>query len=295
MTVNTALVPQGEAAAPAVAPTLSLAASLPLVGMEDYTGDEFRLPRLSIIQTVEQIKEWGGKPGQIHNSLTGENYDAIDVTVLASKKNRWLGPDFEESQAMRAKGEEVKAYCKSSDGNLPDKDIETPKCTTCKICPLGMPKRTADGWDPAACTEIRKVLTLLPDTSVGMLTVRNKATKNIDAFVQRFWYAKKNFFTVRATLDTKEEKGKLNTYYLPTLTPRYDLPVPDDEQVLLHGSLALYSEFLTAQAQDTHGEEVQEPAAGGAGHIDVQHTQSAPVAAPPPMPTALPSVDESGF
>ncbi|MDD5304675.1 MAG: hypothetical protein PHS14_16395 [Elusimicrobia bacterium] len=277
--------------------TTSLAASIPLIGMEDYNGSEFRLPRLNIIQTMEQMKDFGGQPGEIHNSLTGENLKLIEgVTVLASKKNRWLGPDFEESKAIRARGEEVIPYCKSSNGNTPDADIAQPKCSACKICPIGTPQRKeGGGWESAACTEIRKVLFKLPDQSFGMLTVRNKAVRDVDAFVQRFYMAKKNFFTVRATLATKEEQGKLNTYYLPVLTPRYDQPVPDEEQLDLSESIALYAEFFAAQAADTHGEESQEPVAGGPT-IDTTAQPVAPPFVPPPVAVgAIPSIDEAGF
>jgi hypothetical protein len=276
-----------------------LASDIPLVGMEDYMGTEFRLPRLNIIQTMEQMSEFDGKPGEIHNSLTAENVSALDVTVLASKKNRWLGPDYQAAQAMRDKGQEVKAYCKSSDGNVPDADVEQPKCSACKICPLGAPKRAAEGgWEPAACTEIRKVLVKLPDGSVAMLTVRNKAVREVDAFVQRFYMQRKNLFTVRAALSTKAEKGKLNTYYLPQLAPRYDQPVPDEEQLDLFHTIGLYADFFAAQSADTAGEENAAPDASAGGAIDVQATSApAPIVNTPPAPPPgqMPSVDEAGF
>jgi hypothetical protein len=140
------------------------------------------------------------------------------------------------------------------------------------------------------------VLIALPDGSIGMLTVRNKATKEVDAYVQRFHMMKRNLFTLRVTIGSREEKGKNNTYFLPTFTLRPAEEVPAEDQVRYFEAIGFYAEMFKASSADTHGEEVKEPGQDGAGgHIDTTATSAGQAFTPPPAPSDLPPPDDIGF
>lgn len=262
-------------------------------GLEDYDGSEFRLPRYSIAQTSLQMTEWGARGGQFHNSITGENKDELDVIVLAIKQSQWYGPDFEEATKLKASGQEVKPYCKSSNGKTPDADIEKPQATVCKLCPHFKGQRLADGsFEPPACTRIRKVLFAEDDGGIAMLTVRKSSASEVDNFVQPFFLRKMAPSAVRTKITTIAKKDSRNQWYVPQLKANFLAPVTPEEQAALAELASLYMSFVNqVDEADTHGEEQPSNPSANSTPATAQ-----PVAdEPPAMPQDLPPVEEFGF
>jgi hypothetical protein len=269
MTTSIETIPTGGAVAD---PNLVIHAPIP--GLEDYDGSEFRLPRIQVVQTGQQMTDWEAKGGQFHNSVTGENKDELDVVVLAVKQNRWYGPDFDETAKLKAAGHEVKAWCKSSNGKTPDADSEKLQAQVCKLCPHFKGARDAQGnYTPSPCSTIRKVLVAEPDGTVAMMMVRNAAAREVDTFTQPFFMRKVPTFTMRATIKTSMKKDTRNTWYVPSFKARPADAVSEEDQAELKDLLVLYAPLVNrVEESDGHGDG-DEPAAGGgpsAGSIPVQ-------------------------
>lgn len=261
-------------------------------GLEDYDGTEFRLPRYSIVQTGQQMTEWNAKGGQFHNSITGENKDELDVVVLAIKQNQWFGPDFDEATSMKAAGKEVQAYCKSSNGKVPDADSPQRQAAACAACPKFKGQRQPDGsFEPPACTRIRKVLFAEDDGTIAMLTVRKGSAAEVDNYAQPFFLRKASPMSVRTKITTTPKKDARNQWYVPSLKARFDQPVSTDEQQHLAELGALYLNFVQhVNEADTVGDE--QPANPSSGDVPVT-AQVVPDV--PEMPKDLPTPEEFGF
>lgn len=258
-------------------------------GMEDYDPSMFRLPRIRIVQTMAQITEWKAQGGQFYNDVTAEVYPTLEgVTVISAQPGRWYGPDFETSKAMRDSGQEVAAWCKSSNGQTPDAGMSHPQSPSCKTCPRAKFQKVDGQTKAPECTEIRKLLLKLADESFGMLTVRKEAVKSVNAFAQPFFLQNRPLFTMRANITTKAEKNGDLMWFVPQLVPRKDLVVPLEEQRALYDALQGFKAMMTVDANDGHGEDmapVQEPPAAAP---PAQEAPAPAPSAPPPAESAEP-------
>jgi hypothetical protein len=256
-------------------------AGLVVPGLEFYDLSNFRLPTLKIIQTMAQQTETGVAGGSFYNTITGENAKEMKVIIMAVRPNRWFGPDYDTSTAMRARGEKVEAWCKSSNGKTPDTDVSHPQCSSCRICPRSKFVDIGGGQKKAPeCSEMRKAIVRFQDGSIATMTVRKEACREFDNFVQPFFLQKKGTFTVWASLKTRPEKNARGEYYyVPEIRAIHAEPVSPELQAECLEAVNTYSQFLgIGNAEDS--EETAAPAAQGAP-IDVT-----PEAAPTFVPQA---------
>lgn len=277
-----------------------------VVGLENYDGSEFRLPRLILVQTATQQEELKAPIGSFYNTVTQTHSKELDATILAVNPNRWFGPDYDTSKAMKARNEKVNPWCQSSNGKTPDVQAIAAlgygvQHTSCKACPRAKFTKGGDGRNMAPqCTEMRKALIALADGSLALLVARKEACKEFDAFVQPFFLMKKPMFSVKVKLTTRSEKnGRGELYYIPVVRAQHDTPNTIEEQRRLYESIGIYTQFLAVGAMEDEAEETHVETPPVAEEAPV-YTPPTPQAAPPttaapatagPPPVQQPTID----
>lgn len=274
--------------AAAIAP----AAPVILEGFEDYDGSEFRPQRISIVQTAKQMSDWAAKQGSFHNSVTDESKDSLDVVVLASKQGQWWGPTFEESMKDKAAGQEVKAWCKSSNGKIPDAEIAEPPARACGACPNFKGVRdNAGNYTPPKCTKIRRLLVEEAVWGPAIFTLRKGAASTVDGALQPFFLRGQHPMSVRMTITTKKETNGVNDWYEPVFKSRHDEPTSTEAQSGYRETLRNFATTMATVAEaDTHGEEIPSNAPRAPGP-----SSPGPSAPPDIQTTAVPAEDDIGF
>lgn len=103
----------------------------------------------------------GGEPGQFYDEATGDLYDSLVVVPLKVTQNRVMYPPGADVRAG------VKPLCRSDDGQVPSRYIETPQSRSCQTCQFSQWKDDK----PSACKSNIKMLVLLKDREAPRFVV----------------------------------------------------------------------------------------------------------------------------
>lgn len=97
---------------------------------------------------------FGGQAGQFYDEVNAELYDTVTVVPLQIVTNRVMYPPGE---AIRSG---VKPLCRSDDGKVPSRFIQTPQARSCQSCQYSQ----WSGDKPSECSSNLKMLVLLKDS-----------------------------------------------------------------------------------------------------------------------------------
>jgi len=185
-------------------------------GMEGVSREDLVLPRIKLLQVLSpEFSEGKGKPGEMVNSLTGENYgtEMIFIPVL-HYKNRFL---FGE----RTPGAQI--LCGSDDGILPNTQYGPVKSKECVECPL-------QGWTEGKKGEPQRPecalfynFVILKDgkTPIGLSlgSSKIKVAKKLLSTV-RYLGPNLDLFSLKFVLKTRLEKTGKGEFFNFVIDPR---------------------------------------------------------------------------
>lgn len=299
--MTTEILTAGDVLAVTLAPAVPAAITPTIValeGFEDYDGTEFRLQHVAIAQTAKQMGDWDAKQGQFHSSVTGEIKDTLDAVILAVKQGQWWGPTYEESMKAKGAGGEVKSYCKSNNGKIPDADIANPPARACAACPnfKGVRDVETSTYTPPKCTKMRRVVIEEKDWGPAVFTARKGQCSTVDSAIQAFLAKNKHPMGVRWTISTKRQEDGNNVWFAPEFKARNDEPTSPEEQAAYQETLRAFLPTLSNVTEsDSHGDEGIDAPVAGQSAGPATGPASAPVAPPIIDATIIPPADDLGF
>ena len=280
----------------ALADLASTYGGLAAAGLIGFSFAEFSPPKLRIVNGMKQVTDWGAKPGQIHNTGTGENMDEVRGFILAVGKGQIWSDSFTEAEAKKARGEEPGVYCRSADGVKPDPEFRAKApAAACAACPNGRPQRNAaGGWDAPKCANSVKAILATwndadQDYDVAILLVGKTGTKPLLDAVKQVVMRKKAVWGAEVRVCTIKTSGNGNEWFVPDVAVDFTREVPENHRGLIAAKMEQWVPLLgRVDEAEIHDE-------GHAGGAAIETTARPVQASPPPAPPPTVDLDDVDF
>jgi hypothetical protein len=283
----------------------------PPFGLGGYEITDFRLPVMGIANQTEQQVDYDCKPGEYFIDITKEHFKEFEAIVLHIQLGQWWGDDYDVIKEKKLRGEEVKAFCKSSDGKRPDTDVEHPQAQFCRKCPRAKAqKNDTGGYTAPQCANSRQLLLKLRDGILARYVTRKTGCKPVDSFANPFFMRGKEPMSTWTRFSTQMQKNSMNTWFTPALSA-IDDKVSKEELAELKETVTAYLPMLQRIDEDiAHGTDAADEdgprqpgattrsdgyTAGPTLDAAASHVTTAPVAAGPantPPPQAEIDLDD---